>query len=366
MKIGILTQPLNANYGGVLQNYALQEILRRMGHEPLTLNRHRNRKDSPLKLLAKSFIRLTKPRYEYGYLSYKKRDLLARNINRFLTDNLNVTPRLLTENHFLEVIENEKCSAYIVGSDQCWRPIYSPNITDYYFDFCSEDDTTKIAYAASFGTAEWEYSHYLTDKVKSLIKNFDAVSVREDSAVKLCRDYLDTEATWVLDPTMLLDAEDYKKFFNHKTGTGLTSYFLEESDLSRQLENKVLETINPKRITRNNTGPFIKRFDSLKHYQAIPVETWLSNIAHAEYVITDSFHGVVFSIIFNKPFSVVLNSTRGNTRIESLLRDFNLQSSIYIPNQNFILPHYDWDRINAHLATRKEESVKWLKTALTQ
>ena len=341
MKIGILTQPLNANYGGVLQNYALQKILQRYGHNPLTINKMRVRKETLIKKFGKFVIRLLHSRYEHSYLTWKTRDKLVANIHSFISENITITPRIFTKEKFLKVIEQENCDAYIVGSDQCWRPIYSPDILNYFLDFCRDSKVRKIAYATSFGTDKWEFSPILTDSARNLIKNFDAISVREYSALNLCKSHLNADAEWVLDPTMLLDADDYSIFIRDKSKIGVTEYFLEDTELSKLLEKNILDKLKIDRVVKNHQSTMLKRFDSLKNYQAISVEEWLSNIANASYVITDSFHGVVFSIIFNTPFMVSLNTIRGNTRIESLLKDFNLEECIFNPDKDFKMPVFD-------------------------
>lgn len=106
---------------------------------------------------------------------------------------------------------NEHIDAYVVGSDQVWRPVFSPCITNYYIDFDQRDHIIRIAYAASFGVDTWEYDRQAQQVCAGYAKKFDAISVREDSGVTLCRNYLGVAAEHVLDPTMLLRREQYEK-----------------------------------------------------------------------------------------------------------------------------------------------------------
>ena len=110
----------------------------------------------------------------------------------------------------LNLLNEKDFDAIIVGSDQVWRTCYNPQIENAFLDFAKEwKHVRRIAYAPSFGIDEWEYSEEQTQKCRQLVQKFDAVSVREVSGVKLCREYLGVEAKHVLDPTMLLDKEDY-------------------------------------------------------------------------------------------------------------------------------------------------------------
>src|SRR5690606_24691445 len=110
--------------------------------------------------------------------------------------------------------------AYVVGSDQCWRPLYSPKISNYFLDFAeNEKDIKRIGYAVSFGVSEWEFDKKNTERCALLAKKFDAISVREDSGIKLVKDYFDKDAVHVLDPTMLLQKEQYVKIASDEKQT---------------------------------------------------------------------------------------------------------------------------------------------------
>src|SRR5690606_15864360 len=116
----------------------------------------------------------------------------------------------ITSDSGMKALNNIGFDTYIVGSDQCWRPKYSPNITNYFLDFLNDkQNVIRISYAASFGTSDWEFNEPETKMCRDLIQKFDAVSVRESSGIELCQKYLDKEAQHVLDPTMLLELDDY-------------------------------------------------------------------------------------------------------------------------------------------------------------
>ena len=216
MKIGIITQPLHNNYGGLLQNYALQQVLKRMGHEPITLR-------SGTALLSYSkwnylahFSLWYVKYYIYKYLGYKiDRPITQKQysydsagMNAFVTRNIICTRPLLK--HQSEELLELNIDALIVGSDQVWRPSYNTDIMYFQFlGFAKGLDLIRISYAASFGTNKWEFTKRETLEAGRLLQKFDAVSVREESAVTMCKEHFGVDATWVLDPTMLLNIDDY-------------------------------------------------------------------------------------------------------------------------------------------------------------
>ncbi|MCM1028063.1 MAG: polysaccharide pyruvyl transferase family protein [Pseudoflavonifractor sp.] len=364
MRIGILTQPLHGNYGGLLQNYALQQTLISLGHQPVTLDRHFHRPESTVKNIAKAILRVVKPQYGPGYLTASQRNKLIRHQLRFTRDNIISTSPIYTQEAFESAATQGVFDAFIVGSDQCWRPIYSPSISNYFLDFVTDPKVRKIAYAASFGTDKWELSDAQTAIAAPLAQRFDALSVREQSAVGLCRDKLGAEATWVLDPTMLLGPDGFRRFVTSHEPTGVTNYLLEDTSESRELLRKAVILSGQERVTNNLKSPVFHRFDSLESHVDIPVEQWVSNIANASLLVTDSFHGAVFAIMFNVPFIVKLNGVRGNTRLHSLLADFALEQCLCTDVAKVTLPSIDWDKVNAHLADRRNQSLQFLTEAL--
>lgn len=365
MRIGILTQPLYANYGGILQNYALQKVLKDMGHSPITINRLKNRSSNFVKEIIKWGIRHIKKEYPSYFLSMKQREERCHLLHNFIAENIKITEPIFEQEIFDRYISDISIDGYIVGSDQVWRPCYSPHIQNYYLDFV-KPGIKKIAYAASFGTDTWEYTDEITPYIASLAKRLDAISVRERSAVELCRKYLHVEPTWVVDPTLLLSAEVYLKFIKTDVDNKdyIVTYFLEDSIENEKFIEKFKSCTGINSVISNHTNNYLKRGQTIKDSINISVEDWLTNIYHSSFVVTDSFHGVVFSILFNRPFVVRLNGIRGNTRLESLLEDFGLIDCICTDINHIMIPKIDWGRINSHLLERKAESLSFLQNSL--
>ena len=266
---------------------------------------------------------------------------------------------------------SNKIDVLIAGSDQVWRPRYNDNIYRSFFDFAEGLDIKRYAYAASFGVDCWEYTEEQTSKCKKLIESFDAISVREVSGMDLCKTYFNRKAEHVLDPTMLLDKDDYEVLVykeNEPVSSGnLFTYILDDSDeksniianIAKSLDLVPFKVMPKKRVSKEN----IKQIDNCVYP---PVTQWLRAFMDAEMVVTDSFHGCVFSIIFNKPFWVIGNKERGLARFESLLSLYGLQERL-INNDcmpiDFKVP-IDWSHVNAIKKEWQEKSMNFIKTSL--
>ena len=368
MKIAIITLPLLGNYGGILQNYALQRVIKQLGHSVETIR-------FPYKLK----LPLWKQPIVYGHRCLK-RYILHKNCRIFYEKWYNTTHPLLIKqmqdfvdeyinyrvvNHLSEISVNDY-DAIIVGSDQVWRPAYSLKpITNAFLSFTKEwKDIRRIAYAASFGTDEWEYTHTQTKSCTSLLQLFHGVSVREVNAIKLCKQFLHHDAIHVLDPTMLLSKEDYIQLFqgrilNLMPRGQLLTYILDETDEKTQIVKKAsnyydFEVYRANSRYENCLAPLNERIQP-------SIEQWLKDFYDAKFVITDSFHATVFSILFGKPFIVLGNNQRGLSRIYSLLQTFGLENHI-VSSSNVSRQDYSFDseQIDSILHGFREKSISFL------
>lgn len=341
-KIGILTQPLHTNYGGLLQNYALQKVLRDMGHEVETIRSEWKAPDTfvfKFRQLCKSIVVsilcvLPRNRYQRYYLSDKQKKTISRHTDRFIGEYIHTTKTSYCQID-QSIAQEFDYDAYVVGSDQVWRPCYSPFLPNFFFDFLSNDhQSKKIAYAASFGVDEWEFSSELTEITKSNISKFDLVTVREDSGVSLCEKYLQTNAEHVLDPTLLLKREDYVQLICQSEATPsdgeLMTYVLDKSLEKQQIIDAISDRLNMSsfNVMPNRTYSSREPIKDIEDYIYPSVEQWIRGFMDAKFVVTDSFHGTVFSIIFNKPFIAIGNNGRGLSRFTSLLKLFKLENRL--------------------------------------
>lgn len=310
MNIGIVTQPLLNNYGGLLQNFALQKVLQSGKNEVYTID----------VVYQVGYFRILLSAIKtmvYGFLG-KKHNTIKR-VDRFNQFKQFVEKQIKktdTQRTFRkEIFLQKKLDVVVVGSDQVWRPKYNYRIEDMYLKFAKDLPIKRIAYAASFGVDNWEYTSRQTHECSRLAKKFDAISVREESGVKLCKEHLGVDAVWVLDPTLLLAKEDYLTICEDvPVGAEkyLAVYVLDENEEVKRTYEEIAKA----------RGLIVKKFHA-DSKSTLSVPEWLAMFRDASYVVTDSFHGTVFSIIFGKDFKCIYNKSRGAARFESLLNLYN-------------------------------------------
>ena len=369
MKIGVVTLPLHTNYGGILQAYALQRVLQDKGHDAVLLDSYPQcprMKPFPLQQLAylKRLLRkMISPRadisifYEREQIAIYPKKEHIRQFYRHHVRHVSFPGSTLNPTDF---------DVLIVGSDQVWRSIYDDaNLYDRFLSFAEDwKDIKRIAYAASFGTDEWEYTEEQTIECRRLAQLFDAISVREESGISLCREHLGVDATWVLDPTMLVDSRHYMEHIE-KVATNYPSsmcfgYILDSSEEKDAILSNIATSLKLHQSSFQNV-------DDPDNSAAPTVEAWLKAFHEAEFVFTDSFHGCVFSILFNRPFVVYGNKKRGMARFHSLLAQFGLEDRPATTPDDAArvatLP-IDWDRVNARLAELRLLSQNFLYSAL--
>ena len=381
MKIGILTQPLRNNYGGLLQNYALQRVLTTMGHSPKTFDYQWKRRNSAIGMLKQNIkncvmILLGNKTFKRYKPTKTELDFIHRNVNLFIQRYIARTREVSFYTDFYDVFCEENFDALVVGSDQCWRPKYNTNLFSMFLDFAKDKKIKKLSYAASFGTDEWEYNQMQTEVCSSLIRQFNAVSVREVSGVKLCKDMLNVKAITVLDPTMLLRADDYIRIVESKivskSSGDLFTYILDPTeeiitniDIVCKQNNMTKFTVLPKYKEEYRTKEHVKKHIDDCVYPC--VESWLKAFLDAKMVIVDSFHGMVFSIIFNKPFWVVGNEGRGTARFKSILNVLGLEDRLINVDDLIRLnigDEINWNEVNKILERERELSLAFLNENL--
>ena len=367
MRIGILTLPLHTNYGGILQAYALQTVLERMGHDVCVIEKKRQPLRLPLwkaplsygKRILKNLTGNPFPIF-YEQKMNREEPIVGQNTDKFI--NKYIKRRIVDD--FSDIKETD-FDAIVVGSDQVWRPKYfNDNIENAYLRFAEGWEIKRIAYAASFGTNEWEYTPEQTERCAKLLKRFNAVSVREKSGVGLCREHFHIEAKHVLDPTMLLSADDYVKLFEvagtPKSSGTLLCYILDETPEKTALVNKIAEEkhLIPFRVNSKVENPMATLSERIQP----SVEQWLRGFYDAKLVVTDSFHACAFSILFNKPFIVIGNTKRGISRFTSLLFMFGLMDRLITNNIfNKKRGKIDWNNVNEIKLRLKGKSMNILR-----
>lgn len=386
MNIAIITEPLSDNYGGILQNFALQHVLKEMGHHVITI-RHKNIDEINTTKIGlttilfnsiKSFfgnfrrILIRKPQYMWYWVVDKDMRRRRENCELFISKYITVSQNFETIQDINDFVTHEIFDCFIVGSDQVWRPCYNVGYLYFnYLDFISSNNIKRIAYATSFGTSDFIYTEDQIKRCKSLINKFDAVSVREESALKYCNDLFSYDkAKLVLDPTLLLNRTVYESLTKSDRDVNrgkLFCYILDNNEKTQDVIYDLCKAIN---IKASYVLPRYGRKRNFRHQNTIcSVQSFLISLMNAKYVLTDSFHGCVFSIIFNKPFVCIGNEYRGNDRFLTLQKLFNIESRFTNKNDvesiKLILDKdLDWNQINNFKKHYVEESIKFIESSL--
>lgn len=374
MKIGIITfWSSKDNYGQILQCYSLQNILKELGHEPFLIRFH-----PPV---SKQTYSLPKLVIKFIFIIPLINFIIRKNKNRIYRKNNNLREfdsfknnNIIQYRHDFYNIEELKlkypiADCYITGSDQVWAmPLENHNNRAYFLDF-GNDKSMRISYAASFGMSEYPLSKL--SELSSLLKRFNAISVRESDGISICKK-VNTSAVEVLDPTLLLNKDFYiSKFIKGEIDSKYAfTYFLNIKNKNEIRWNEVYDYLkqkNIKSIATYGSGYFqCDKILSNTTYVFPTIDKWLNYIFFSEFVITTSFHGVVFSILLNKNFIYFPLKgvcARGNNRVYSLLDKLSLLYKIVNDDsiiENIIEKDIDWNYVNNKLKELREQSIEFL------
>lgn len=371
----ILAHELYNNYGGILQAFALQKTVAGLGYHASNFDYlPRYLADATDVIGKRAKLRLWKS-FVYRYIGKNTAPIVPfigqHLFSPFKACFMNTWP-LDMERQRLACTKRDK--GFIVGSDQVWRGIYARGIESlpfFFLDFATQEQRRRsIAYAASFGLDEWEGTPEETAECARLLKDFKAVSVREHSGIRLCREVFGVEAVQMPDPTLLLEAEDYsrviRRWWTRRLPVPfLAVYLLDETAEKCALTQAVAGSakLYPQQLTAHGDAP--RAMDRIP----LSVPQWLRCMRDCESVLTDSFHGCVFAIIFNKPFVCLGNEARGSARFDSLLGTFGLQDRLLTnPTAEQVAEcmrtPIDWERVNAIRHSEQQRAFDFLKQNL--
>ena len=332
------------NYGSELTYYALYLILSRMGKLTLMVERPQNADWAP-NCSPALFKKIPYPSYSLW------------------------VPKAKEEMGKL----NEMADTFMVGSDQIWHhDLYDCFGKVCYLEF-AHSEKKKIAYSSSFGREYWNGSEHDIRLTSALLKRFHAISVREPSAVQLCRDLFHVKAEWVLDPVFLLKKEDLEKLAKVSSSSGtnyIGVYVLDRFGDFEQSLTKIESALGCS--SRIILDAFVEQRKDYIHSicKDASLEDWIANLANAKYVITDSFHGMCLSIIFHKPFAAISNESRGATRFLELLRFLHLENRLITevihPEEiiRILNTPIDYSKVDTLINTKRISSLQWLQNAL--
>lgn len=380
--IGIITHYYNSeNYGGNLQAYALVKCLQQHGYYAEQLSFPPNFDSPPPKRVYNMVFFVTLPfrcvravyRRVLRRMEERGNRVSERRRAAFAHFNQTTIQHSKKEYQSDSIHESvEHYDAFITGSDQVWNfTWYNP---EFFLGFVPSDKI-KMSYAASIAC------DHLTNNQKEIFRNslkdYKAVSVREKSAVNLISDLSPVSVENVLDPTLLLDRNDWDEICSDRIVEDdyLFCYFLGENKKSRKLAERFAKQNNLKLVTIPHAGGWIKladrNFGDMKLFDATPND-FISLIKHAKYVFTDSFHAVVFSYIYQKQYFVFNRNKTGemSSRIQDITELFGAQSRFCYDalRENFqyinSLSDMDYSQANPTFERLKQESIDFLKRNL--
>lgn len=351
--VGIVTFHRAHNYGAVLQAYALQETLRLNGFNPVIIDYYSKflygqyEVFKPISLNPLKTIKHLLSDIK-DYTSNRKR---YNAFNEFIQSNLKVSKRVDKATD----ISNIKADILITGSDQVWNINITNGIDDFFY-LNLPTDAKKMSYAASLGNSD-VVTGYEAEYVKAL-NRIDKISVRESSAKNKLNCLLDKDIKVVLDPTLLLDEKQWTEklslkeskreyIFTYSVGRG--------SDLFYRTIDKLKDKTGLESITYDKESK-----QSRSCYTDGPRE-FVERLYNAKYVVTSSFHGLVFSILFHKNVFVIANNKP--ERLLSLLKIVGLEKCVVSREsdiERIMDDNIDWKGVDSRLDNARKESVKWL------
>lgn len=347
MKVGIITLPFGPNYGWALQSWALYHAVEKLGHSPIVINRRWSSGASSLKIKVKRWL----------YYS-----VICPRIKRFSDKEIS-NRTVMCRDSASTTEATIAMDAVIAGSDQIWR-MENTRLAgfDFFLDFVKNDNIRRISYAASFGRDEWSGTVEEANVVRNLLHKFNYVSVREDTGVEICNNLFGVNAEHVLDPTLLFTAKEYNRLLpTEKKEKTFVTYILDSTIEKRELVNKIanVEGLKVINLYPKKTPTYYKS-----------VYYWLKKIRDARYVVVDSFHGMVFCIIFHKQFAVLANKKRGLTRFTSLLSQLGLSNKMTtdFSKENVMKvlnARIDYNDVDEKLNYLRVKSFDFLKSALS-
>lgn len=322
------------NYGAILTCYGVQCLAEKLGLNTKVIN----------------------------YLTTYKKDYPNSFTEKFANKYLNLTKPINYVEDFINL--NNKCSTFIVGSDQVWSPALTKELSDnvnetiYLLDFVKQGHK-KLSYSASFGSAEFNVPIEVETIYKHYLKQFDSISVREDDGVEILNNLGIPNATQLIDGAFLIPKEKLEEMTaKYRNKEKYIAHFTLPCFKDKIWYKTLLS------LTESSMHTPIKPFVFDK---TTPVEEWLGYLKNSELIITDSYHAIVFAIIFNKPFVQIKNASSQN-RFESLFRNLGIEDNSIgeydrIDYNKIFIPR-DWENINKKIEEEVQKAELWLKSAI--
>ncbi len=385
-KVGIVSCYFKNNYGSMLQAYATKKILdnnNNIPNETINIDNNIDFKKGKRKYYASQLFNFKFIKSKFGMIKLKLDKKIVKNLGKNISirdskykefrKEFNLSISCPDYKSLSEIVE-VKYSDIIVGSDQLWLPVNV--VSDYYTLNWVSDNINKISYATSFGISKIPDKY--TDEYKKFLSRINHLSVREESGKKICDEYGITSKV-VCDPTILLTKDEWEQEAVQERiipDKYILCYFLGSNIEHRKFAEKLKKKTGYKIVSLNHADEYVKYSDTfadITPYDIGPRE-WINLIKNAEYVCTDSFHGTVFSLLFNKTFFDFRrysesNKMSTNSRIDSLLDLAGVDKNrILTGNEDVdtvIKYKINYNKVNKNIDKIRQESKEWLLNSIT-
>lgn len=353
-RVAIITRHAISNYGSVLQAYALQRVVEDLGYECEIIDYIRT--DESYKKIADTLVKKSSwnrnpiTRIIYKAIQSPEYIIMGRAFEKYRGKMLKITEKRYSS---LDELKSDipDSDIFCTGSDQVWGAIGNDAYDEAYFLSFVPDDKKKIAYAASFGKADLDCNN---KDICNLLKKYDKITVRENSAVDLVKGFGIDEVEQVIDPTFLINSEEWSRLCTKDIKEKyVLLYQLHSNSEMDEYAKKFAKEFGAQLI---RITPLLHRiFKGGKAVYLPDIEEFLSYIKNASYMITDSFHGTAFAINFNIPFTEVLpNETK--TRNQSILELTGLTDRVLTSYDDFSLLNKEIDFTYANSKIEEERA----------
>ena len=347
MRVALFTYFASSSYGATLQTYATIKILKDLGHEVCLVNYVIP--EPPRSFLINCLLCLKMKRLK-GFRKKYYEEFLSQPYKTF--EDLQKSPPV--------------ADAYLIGSDQTWNTeISREKARGYFLDF-GDGNVRRVTYAASFGKGRWDDTPWMNkDDANRLLHQFDKILIREQSGKRILREDFGIEADQVLDPVLLFT--EYPEITGRLAeGNELVTFKLQDSDLFyEKMLSLSLSLDAPGRILGS-----LRRKKGFRGAYPEGLEDWLRAVANAKYVVTDSFHGLVVSLLYHRPFLACMAIPERFARLKDLLVMLGLEERIFSESddeksiKDKMMKPIDWETVDRYLEKQREVSIHLLKEAL--
>lgn len=350
------------NYGSALQTWALHQAIKKVGHKPILvdycpdilanknpLNPFENMWDKDEE--SRRMCELTMPAIRINYEKF----------DRFYHERFDKTKKKYTSANFDDIIKDEKLDGFVCGSDTIFCPDEFGFDDGYYANYDCMKSGFAVAYAASFGDP-----HFTEDSYQILnerLRNFKAFGLRENLMIPYVKEHADVPVQKVVDPTLLLRSEDYDAIAENRiiSEKYLLLYARRYNPTMTEYAEKLAKKNGWKIIDISLRATNAERGHQM-FYEA-GVEEFLSLVKFAEYVVTNSFHGMIFSVQYRRPF-VVFSREQCDTKIEELLELFGLSDRMLMDGTKVFREIIDYDVVHSNIDTARKKSIQFLAKEL--